>query len=179
MRSSFLIVSFSLVCCLAIGCEQPSSTAGDNLTQELEEHKHGGHQGHDHGDHSGHDHEGHDDHAEEMGPNKGHIIHLEPSDYVAEWRHYKGNSIIRVYVLDAQKKSTAVQADVSIKSTSGKTPTTFELAPEDADAQGKTAVYMLDDQALSVAMNLGVELTIEIDGKSYVGKVDEHAPHHH
>jgi len=186
MRNSFLILSFALVCILAIGCSPPSETessvTADMVGQDDHGHSHDG-GGHDHDEH-GHDEHGHaahdhDIHVEEMGPNKGHIVRLTPTDYMAEWRHYKGNNVIRIYVLDSNKKTVAVNGTVSVKSESGKSKETFELFPEDADDQGKAAVYMLDEQALANAMNLGVTFTFEIDGKEYSGKVPPHAPHHH
>jgi len=174
---------------LAIGCEKPAANnSGTEMAEALASGDHGhshddDHHGHSHAEH-GHDEHGHDEHGhaahiEEMGPNKGHIIRLEPTDYVAEWRHYKGNSVIRVYVLNEHKKTVAVNATVSIASDSGKSQETFELVPEDADGEGKTGVYMLDEQALAMAMNLGVEISFEIDGKMYKGKVPPHKPHHH
>jgi hypothetical protein len=181
MRNSFLILSFALVCVLAIGCDSPSGTKSDGKADVNAQDDHGhdhDDQGHDHAEHS-HDEGAHDVHVEEMGPNKGHIVRLAPTDYVAEWRHYKGNNVIRIYVLDANKKTVAVNATVSVKSESGKSKETFELVPEDAEDDGKTGVYMLDEQALANAMNLGVVITFEIDGKEYSGKVPPHAPHHH
>ena len=77
------------------------------------------------------------------------------------------------------KKTVGVNATVSVKSESGKSKETFELVPEDADGEGKTGVYMLDEQALANAMNLGVVVSVEVDGKVYSGKVPPHAPHHH
>lgn len=194
MRNSFLILSFALVCVLAIGCDSPSATKSDGKADlnALDDHGHShaehGHDEHGHDDHGhdehGHDEHGHDEgahdvHVEEMGPNKGHIVRLEPTDYMAEWRHYKGNSVIRIYVLDSNKKTVAVDGIVSVKSESGKSKETFELVPEDADDTGKTGVFMLDEQALANAMNLGVVIKFEIDGKVYSGKVPPHAPHHH
>ncbi len=182
MRNSFLILSFALVCLLAVGCDQPAAT---NSGGQADTHSHADHD-HDHAEH-GHDEESHDDHGhaghgamvEEMGPNRGHIVRLTPTDYMAEWRHYKGNNVIRVYVLNAEKDTVAVDASVTVKSESGKSKETFELAPEDADAEGKTGVYMLDEQGLAMAMNLGVTISFEIDGKTYEGKVPPHKPHHH
>ncbi len=195
MRSLFLILLIALTGTLAGGCDQPSANNPGGQADALSHDDHGhdghGHDAHGHDEHGhdahghdehGHGEHGHDDHgaaAEEMGPNKGHIIYLSPTDYVAEWRHYKGNNVIRIYVLDANKKSASVNASVSIKSESGKSKQTFELAPEDGDEAGKTAVYMLDEQKLALAMNLGVTISIEIDGKVYEGKVPPHAPHHH
>ncbi len=183
MRFSFLLLMLATVCTLNVGCDQPSSTAQKS---EPAAHDHD-HDGDDHGhshDGEGHDHAGHesheaDQHVEEMGPNKGHIVYLSPKDYVSEWRHYKGNSVIRVYVLDANKDSVGVNAKVSIEPQAGKTRDPFVLQPEDAGDDGKTAVYMLDDDKLSVAMNLGVKLKIEIDGKTYEGEIPPHKPHHH
>jgi len=188
MRFSFLVLFLAAVCTLHVGCDKPASDA-DGGTSAVQGHDHDGDDhGHSH-DEEGHedhaDHEGHEDHdhdgaaAEEMGPNKGHIIYLEPNDYVSEWRHYKGNSVIRIYVLDKDKKSVAVNAKVTVEPQTGKTRDPFVLRPEDEDEDGKTAVYMLDDEQFSNAMNLGVKLKIEIDGKTYVGIVPEHAPHHH
>ena len=181
MRNSFLILSFALVCILAIGCDSPSATKTDGKA-DMQAHDDHGHSheddhGHSHAEH-GHDEGAHDVHLEEMGPNKGHIVRLEPTDYMAEWRHYKGNNVIRIYVLDSNKKTVAVNGTVSVKSETGKSKETFELVPEDAE-DGKAAVYMLDEQALANAMKLGVTFTFEIDGKEYSGKVPPHAPHHH
>ena len=186
----FYILLLAAICMINAGCDQPTDTAGKgDLTKQLEEDHGHSHDGDDHGhSHDGEDHADHDDHkghdhgdaaAEEMGPNKGHIIYLEPKDYVSEWRHYKGNSVIRVYVLDKDKKSTAVNAKVSIVPESGKTRDPFVLQGEEPNDDGATAVYMLDDDKLSVAMNLGVVLKIEIDGKTYEGKIPPHKPHHH
>jgi hypothetical protein len=181
MRFSFFVLLLAAVCTINVGCDQPAAKP-ENDTAAEHDHDHGGE---DHG-HS-HAEEGHEDHAshehdvmvEEMGPNKGHIVYLSPKDYVSEWRHYKGNSVIRVYVLDKDKKSAAVNAKVSIQPQAGKTRDPFVLQPEDGDEAGKTAVYMLDDDKLSVAMNLGVKLMIEIDGKTYQGDIPPHKPHHH
>jgi len=188
MRFSFLVLLLTTVCTLNIGCDQPASKAEKGTATE-QGHDHDGddhghsHDGEGHEDHESH--EGHEDHdhdgaaGEEMGPNKGHIVYLEPKDYVSEWRHYAGNSVIRVYVLDKDKKSVAVNANVSIEPQTGKTREPFVLQAEDAGDNGKTAVYMLDDDKLSVAMNLGVKLKIEIDGKTYEGDIPPHKPHHH
>ena len=181
MRNSFLILSCALVCVFAIGCDSPSATKSDGKVDTAAHDDHDDH-GHSHAEHSHDEHgheESHDVHVEEMGPNKGHIVRLEPTDYMAEWRHYKGNNVIRIYVLDSDKKTVAVNATVSVKSDSGKSKETFELVPEDAEDDGKTGVYMLDELALANAMNLGVTFTFEIDGKEYSGKVPPHAPHHH
>lgn len=185
MRFTFLMLLLAAFCSFNVGCEGTST--GDQTPAAAHDHddhghSHDGESHEDHADHAGHDHAGHDhgDAAgEEMGPNKGHIVYLQPDDYVGEWRHYKGNSVIRVYVLNKEKESVAVDANVSIEPQAGKTRDPFVLQPEDADDGGKTAVYMLDDDKLSVAMNLGVVLNIEIDGKTYQGKIAPHKPHHH
>ncbi len=182
MRFSFLLLILAAVLTINVGCDQPTPTK-EKSTPAAHDHDHDGDDhGHSHDGegHEGHaDHESHEGHAEEMGPNKGHIVYLSPKDYVSEWRHYNGNSVIRVYVLDKDKKSIGVDAKVSIEPQTGKTRDPFVLQPEDAGDDGKTAVYMLDDDKLSVAMNLGVKLKIEIDGKTYEGDIPPHKPHHH
>ena len=183
MRFSFLFLILAALFTFNVGCDQPASIA-DKTTPGAHDHDHDGDDhGHSH-DGEGHDHAGHesheaDHHVEEMGPNKGHIVYLSPKEYVSEWRHYRGNSVIRVYVLDEHKKSVGVNAKVSIEPQAGKNRDPFVLQPEDAGEDGKTAVYMLDDDKLSVAMNLGVKLKIEIDGKTYEGEIPPHKPHHH
>jgi len=182
MRNSFLILSFGLVCLLAIGCGAPSETETSVKADMVGQDDHHGHShdddghGHDEHGHAGHDH---DIHVEEMGPNKGHIIRLTPTDYMAEWRHYKGNNVIRMYVLDSNKKTVEVKAEVFVRSDTGKSKETFVLFPEDGNDEGEASVYMLDEQGLANAMNLGVTVTLEIDGKEYSAKVPPHAPHHH
>ncbi len=183
MRNSFLTLSCALVCALAIGCESPSTTQSDGKadmqSRDDHGHSHDDH-GHSHDDHGhSHDEGAHEVKGEEMGPNKGHIVRLEPADYMAEWRHYMGNNVIRIYVLDSNKKTVAVNGTVTVTPETGKSKEPFELVPEDADDQGKTGVFMLDEQALSNAMNLGVVIKFEIDGKEYSGKVPPHPPHHH
>lgn len=185
MRYPFLMLLLAAFCSLNLGCEGTATSDRDQPAAHDHDHDDHGHShdGEDHADHAGHDdHSGHDHGevaGEEMGPNKGHIVYLQPDDYVGEWRHYKGNSVIRVYVLNKDKKSVGVDAKVSIEPQAGKTRDPFVLNPEDGDDQGKTAVYMLDDEKLSVAMNLGVMLKVEIDGKMYQGKIAPHKPHHH
>ncbi len=187
-NSSLILLSCALACVFAIGCDSPSATTSNGKadTQSHDDHGHShddhGHShddhGHSHDDH-GHDEGAHEVHVEEMGPNKGHIVRLTPTDYMAEWRHYKGNNVIRIYVLDSNKKTVAVNGTVTVTPETGKSREPFELVPEDADDEGKTGVFMLDEQALANAMNLGVVFTFEIDGKKYSGKVPPHAPHHH
>ena len=144
-----------------IGCEPPSTAGGGSAASSADlanaDNDHGhSHDGDEHGhDEKAHDEHGHEAHIEEMGPNKGHIIRLEPSDYMAEWRHYKGNSVIRVYVLDGEKKTTPVDATVTITPEAGKTKEPFELEPEDANDEGATAVYMLDEQQLASGNEFG------------------------
>ena len=77
MRNSFLILSFALVCVLAIGC-QPPSTANSDGKVDMQAHDGHGHDDHGH-DHDEHGHADHDIHVEEMGPNKGHICLLYTS----------------------------------------------------------------------------------------------------
>ena len=51
--------------------------------------------------------------------------------------------------------------------------------PEAEDADGKTAVYSLDDQDLSMAINLGVDVKIMIGDQTYTGKISPVEPHDH
>lgn len=197
MRFATLALSLLAMVMFTVGCESPSkdkpAQSGKSSSHDHDghdhdhdghghdDHGHDDHDGHGHDDHDGHDHgdEGHGDHAEQLGPNGGHLVPLTPATYAAEWQHYKGNSIIRVHVLDAEKKMMPVNATVTITPDAGKGDEVFELLAENAGDDQKAATYMADEQKLSIAMNLGVTLKIEIDGETYEGKIAPHKPHHH
>ena len=55
----------------------------------------------------------------------------------------------------------------------------FELAPEDANENGETATFMLDEQALGIAIPLGVDIEIKIGDKTLKGEIKAHKPLDH
>lgn len=130
-----------------------------------------------------HDHD-HGSHAEgelpAHGPKGGHLFKLDGTEYVGEWLHYNDNDIIRVYLLDMKSKGAVPCDGITITPTAGddKTPFVLEL---DAEASGgdQKLVYMLDEKALMLAMNLGVDVEITVGDEKFKGSIAPHAPHDH
>lgn len=163
--TSTLLAALAVVVFASVGCDNPE-TAGDKPAKD--DHSHEGDLGH------AHDHPPH-------GPAGGHIFDLDSDDYQAEWKKYKDNSVIRMYILDgAGKKAVPVKVDSFIvKPQAGKEDVSFELAAEEANENGETAVYMLDDDALFTAIPLGVDIEIKMGDKTLKGQIKAHKPLDH
>ena len=177
--TAFILGLFS--CCLLSGCAE-TNTAQTETESHDHDHDHGhdhdhDHAGHDHGDHEGHDHEMHDVH----GPFGGHVFSFDSKDYGAEWKHYNGNDVIRVYVLDPTgKKEAPVKAMVTMTPLGGSDKTPFELEAEKPDDEGLAAVYSLDDKNLGIAITaVGVKVEMKTGDKTYSGIIEAHEPHDH
>lgn len=121
-----------------------------------------------------HDHPAH-------GPFGGHMVKLDTSDVQVEWKKYKDNDVIKMYVLDAAGKQAApMKIDSFIVTPKvGNDGTGFTLEPEKPDADGATAVYWLDDKDLSIAIPLGVDIEIKAGDKVYKGEIKAHEPLDH
>ncbi len=169
MRFQF-IITLAAIALFAVGCEKPNdqvaANGGSNSSQDHD---------HDHGE------AGHDDHFHpEHGPNHGHIFELDSPDYCGEWQKFKDNNVIKMHILDKDKKSVAVKVDsFKVIPMAGNDSTPFELAPESPDDEGKSSVYSLDDQNLSIAIPLGVTIEITMGDQTLKGKIDQHEPLDH
>lgn len=175
MRSNSLVSLFLTVIALVVfastGCDKPSGTENAAKSSPAD---------HDHeGDDHAHDHEGHDHPAH--GPFGGHIFELDSEDFQGEWKKYKDNDVIKMYLLDAAgKKAAAAKVDSFIVTPKvGNDNAGFTLMPEEADADGVTAVYSLDDKDLAIAIPLGVDIEIKIGDKVYKGQIKAHEPLDH
>lgn len=162
------IAALAMVVFATSGCDKPATTPNGPEAS---------HDGDSHADH-GHDHD-HDHPAH--GPYGGHIFDLDSSDYQAEWKKYKDNDVIRMYLLDADgKEAKALKVDsFTVKSDVGDDQAMFELAAEDADENGASAVYMLEDKQFASAIPLGVTITIKSGDQTMMGKIKAHAPRDH
>ena len=176
--TSSLIVAVLAVALFAVnGCDSSggSGTSNGGKTSNAD------HDGdHDHGDHDhDHDHD-HDDHPAH-GPFGGHIFALEPDDMQGEWKKYIDSNVIKMYLLDAAGKKEVPQKVDSFVVTPkvGNDEGGFTLEPENPDASGISAVYMLDDQDLSIAIPLGVDIEIKIGNKVFKGEIKAHEPLDH
>ena len=161
--TSMLLAAFAVIVFASVGCEKP-----EEGTPAKDEHA----QGDGHG--SAHDHPPH-------GPFNGHIFDLDSPDHQGEWKKYKDNNIIRMYILDGEGKKAAPEKVDSfiVKPQAGKDEVVYELAAEDADENGASATYMLDDNALTIAIPLGVDIEIKIGDKTIKGQIKAHEPLDH
>ena len=136
-----------------------------------------GSKAHDHDGHE-HDHE-HDDHPAH-GPNHGHIFALDSEEYQGEWQKFKDNNVIKMHILDKDQKPAVLKVDsFHVIPMAGNDATPFVLEAESPDADGKSSVYMLDDQSLSIAIPLGVNIEITSGDMILKGKIDQHEPLDH
>lgn len=168
MRIQFLM-ALAAIAVFVAGCDRPSTkVAGDG----------GSNSSHDHGDAD----EGHDDehHHPEHGPNHGHIFEIDSPDYQGEWQKFKDNNVIKMHILDKDQKPIAVKVDsFKVIPLAGNDATPFVLAAESPDEEGKSSVYSLDDQDLSIAIPLGVSIEIAMGDQTLKGKIEQHEPLDH
>lgn len=172
-------VVLGLCCGAFVGCSPADSKSEKTAAGD---HDHGDHDHGDH-DHAGHDHgdEGHDAHDHgPPGPHGGHTESFDQPGYAFEWIHEDADQRVRIIVLDEAKKNAVpvAAAEVIIRSDKGKEAQTFSLPAVSPDAEGKASEFALQDGALLVALNLGVDLEIEIDGKKFTKKLEPHDHDH-
>jgi hypothetical protein len=129
----------------------------------------------------------HHDHDEELGPHQGHLVHLEPSEFVAEWTHDDEAHKITVYILDpAGRQSVAIAAGhVTIESVVGDKPEEYQLTavePNDEDPAKASQFEAVDETLLTtLAVGTGVHarLRFTIGEKTYEGEIEHHEHHGH
>lgn len=178
-RISLFAALLALACFVTLGCspdEKSKKTPEDKAgASQDDDHDHD----HDHGDDHADDHGDEDDH--QVGPNKGHLHKLTPGDYTLEWVHHKGNHKNDFFLLDtAGKANTPAKVDsFTVTSLVGEGNEAFTMDAVSPDASGAAAQYSLDNQDLSIAMNLGVSVEIKIGDKTYTTKIEAHKPHDH
>ena len=173
MNFARTIAILAIMCFSVAGCDKPTGTS-DGQTHSDHDHPHG--DNHSHGD-------GEDSHSHAKdaypphGPNGGHTFAFD-SDLKGEWSSYKANDLVRIYILDSEvKESVPVKATVIV--TSDKDGSEFELDPENPDADGKSSIYVLENSDLSIAMNLGVTIKLQIDDKTHSAVLKPSRPHKH
>ncbi len=176
--ASVLLAGIALALFMSTGCDKPS---GDDHAAHGD-HDHDAEHAHDADDHTGHDDDtdSHADHPDH-GPFGGHVFKLDTSEFQGEWKKYKDNDVIKMYLLDATgKKAAPLKVDSFIVTSKvGNDDAGFTLEPEEPDAEGATAVYSLDDKDLSIAIPLGVDIEIKVGDKVYKGEIKAHQPLDH
>ena len=168
MNFARTIAILAIMCFAVAGCEQPKAASSDEGT-----HVHADgtvHKNHYPAHGNGHSHE--DNAHPPTGPNNGHLFAFD-SDFQGEWAIYKANDLVRLYILDATgNESVPVKATVIV--TREKDGSEFELDPENPDDEGKTAVYVLENSELSIAMHLGVAVELRMDDKTRTATIKPH-----
>lgn len=156
-------LSLGLLIIAFAGC-QPSTDTGTTTAQS---------DTHDHE----HDHEDEHDHGP-AGPNGGHTETFDQPGYTFEWIHDDTAQLVKIVILDeSQKEAVAVATEsLTLTSNAGQEPQVFTLAAVSPDEEGKASAFETKDGALIVALGLGVDVTVEIDGTQYTKKIE---PHNH
>lgn len=121
----------------------------------------------------------HHHHDDELGPNKGHLLHFEPHDLQGEWLH-DSTGKITIIVLDAKKLEVPVAfGEVRIDVEIGDKVTPYVLRPENA-SDGKASRFAKTDPELLTHLNIvGGRLVAEFDGQMFTAKIEKHADHQH
>lgn len=136
----------------------------------------------DHGHH-------HHDHGTNT-PHGGHLLKLEPADYVAEWTHDDKAGKITIYILDSEgKKDAPIAVDlVKIKGEiKGATPIPFEyplVAVDSSDEDPPKAFKFTNSTPnpklitnVKLGDAVGATLEFEVGGKSYKGAITHDHDH--
>ena len=154
-------LSLTLLIIAFAGC-QPSTDTGTTTGQS---------DAHDHD----HDHE--HDHGP-AGPTGGHTETFDQPGYTFEWIHDDTAQLVKIVILDeSQKEAVAVATEsLTLTSNAGQEPQVFTLAAVSPDEEGRASAFEIKDGALIVALGLGVDVSVEIDGTQYTKKIE---PHNH
>jgi hypothetical protein len=90
------------------------------------------------------------------------------------------NDVVRFYLLSNMDENKPMKVDsFKVTSLAGSDAATFELEPENPDADGVTHVFMADDKDLRIAMRMGVTVEVKSGDLVLKGTVDAHEPHDH
>lgn len=121
---------------------------------------------------------GHESNSHRHGPNGGHIFEFDDStEFLGEWVQHRSSDLITIFILDDTGKQNLPLAIESMIVRRG--DALFSLDPVEPNDVGETAKYALEDKDLTIAMNLGVTVEIDISEKTYSGKIPANAGHHH
>ena len=154
-------LSLGLLIITFAGCQPPTDTG--TTTAQSDAHDHDHEDEHDHGP---------------AGPNGGHTETFDQPGYTFEWIHDDTAQLVKIVILDeSQKEAVAVATEsLTLTSNAGQEPQVFTLAAVSPDEEGKASAFETKDGALIVALGLGVDVSVEIDGTQYTKKIE---PHNH
>lgn len=131
-------------------------------------------------------HEHHEHAHASTGPHGGPVIELGKEDYHAELVHDDAAGTVTIYILDHEaKEAVAIDAkELRINLKHDGKGEQFKLAasPQEGDEGEKSSRFVSDDKHLGDDLDHeGTEarLVVEIDGKSYTGKIEHKHDHEH
>ncbi len=149
----FLVMAFAVIG--FVGCEGYGAKSNEKtppVAKEPDAHEHAAH-----------------------GPHGGHPFSLTGLDSKIEAITNKTNDLTQVFFLDHEAKAIQpVKAEKVVVKTDKLGGKSFELKPVNADANGATAEYSLDDKELKSIVGLSPTLEVTVDGKTYSGTMDFH-----
>lgn len=164
------------------GCAPESSDSGDAGSHP--------HAGSDADPHRGDEGDGHADAP--VGPHGGHLVRLGDGEYHGEWLHDDKTHTVTVILLDDQGEAeVAVPAsEVRIDIAVGERHQSYALSAVNATDEDipKASRFETVSDELLVHLNVGAgvtaTLTVDVDGKLYMGRIehhehDDHDHHHH
>lgn len=129
------------------------------------------------------DDHGHDHPSE--GPHHGSLIELGKEAYHAELVHDEKSGAVTIYILDGGvKKSVPIKAEsvqINAKHDGKGHQFTLAAAPEANDPKGQSSRFSTQDKAVGELLedhDTEARLVLEIDGKSYTGKIPAHDHDH-
>lgn len=121
----------------------------------------------------------HHHHDDDLGPNKGHLLHFEPHDLQGEWLHDSTGKVTIVVLDDKTNETSVAFGEVRIDVTIGDKDTPYVLRPENA-SDGKASRFAKTDPELLTHLNIvGGRLVAELDGQTFTAKIEKHADHKH
>ena len=122
----------------------------------------------------------------DQGPHGGALIELGNEKYHAELLHDEKTQTISVYVLDGTAKQEvpipAKFVRINIKRAGKGEQFQLKPSPQKQETAGKTARFVLKDQTLCDRLHaegIDARLVVEIEGKSYSGRVVHSHDHAH
>ena len=145
-----VLAAIGFVGCEGYGAKSESKTPP--VSKETDEHEHAAH-----------------------GPNGGHPFSVTGLDYKIEAVANNTNDLTQVFFLDHDAKANQpIKAEKVVIKTDKLGGKSFELKPVNADANGATAEYSLEDKELKSILGLSPTLEVTVDGKTHSGTVDVH-----
>jgi len=119
------------------------------------------------------------------GPHHGQLIELGKEEYHAELVHDDSSHTTTIYLFDAEAKSPVqIEAkELTLNLLSAGKPQQFRLAaqPEATDPAGTSSAFSSKSEELCEALDANGttgRLSVEIQGKAFVGTIAQHAHDH-